>query len=278
MVNCGEMRRLLGELGLIRSGAAGVRASSGKGQIMTQFTRRFAGAAGAASLLLLAACGGGSGSAAGVTQSATGPTAQSDPVDYFNQVVGPGYQQYESDLVGNSYTGTTGLPNTAFKGMPTGGTATYRGYALVIANADGTVAGQPKIGVEGTATLTADFGNGTLAGSATNFVGTTISGKDSKTGAYQLAKAPAYYAGTVTIKDGCIGVATACSNVTRPNEFSANYSGTLTGEGNKITTNGQVLGEFKGTPIQGAVLGTNTGATTLNGAAVPGAFAALLKP
>lgn len=232
------------------------------------------------SLLAVANCGGGGGATnAGTTVPPTASlTAQNDPADYFSQVIAPGYTQYRSDLIGDTNTGSTGLPNTAFTGMPASGTATYNGYALLAINRDATVSGQPRLGVEGTATMTADFANHAISGSATNFVGGSVTGQDPTTGYYTPAGPANYYAGTIQITNGCIGNTAGCSGVTRPNQYSAQFSGALNGEGNSIVTSGSLLGDFKGTPIQGVTAITQTATTTVNGTVLPSGFFAFVKP
>lgn len=233
--------------------------------------------AAAVSLLALANCGGGGGAAAGSASSpppAPPPTPQTDPAAYFSQVIEPGYDSFSESLVGNTYTGATAMADTTT--MPTSGTATYNGYALVGANRLGQVSGAPKVGVEGTATLTADFANNTVAGSATNFVGGDVGSQNTTTGKFPITSAITAYPGTITISNGCIGT-NGCSLVTRPNQMQADFSGTLTGV-HTITTSGQLLADFKGTPIQGIAVTGGTINTTVDGTAVPSGFYFYVKP
>ena len=228
---------------------------------------------GAAALMLfgLAACGGGGGAATtGPTTASTVPDPSTDPVAYFKQVVGPGYENFRADLVGDKYTGATGLPNTAFVHMPTKGTAIYKGYALVAVNRNNASPGLPRLSLEGTATLNVDFAKGAASGAATNFVGGASGNLNTVTGAYIFTAPPIAYPGTISITNGCIGIANGCGSVTRPNQLQANFSGTLKGGGNTLVTSGRLLADFKGTPIQGvAVSGDPSIATTINGVAMP---------
>ncbi len=250
----------------------------------------------ALALLALAGCGGGSGGTtattgstmsgtagtsgggSGSSSSGTTPTPQTDPAAYFSQIISPGYDSYQAALVGNSHTGATGLPNTAYASMPSSGTANFNGYAFLIANSGSQVVGQPSIGIEGTATLSVDFSNNSASGSATNFVGGPIGALDTTTGKYPLTQAAIAYPGSIAISNGCVGANHGCSSVTRPNQMQADFSGTLAGGGNTITANGQVLADFKGTPIQGVAVSGGTITTKINGNNVPGAFYFYVKP
>lgn len=242
---------------------------------MTKIERTALRVAAVGAVLLLAGCGG-SGATAGAGAASSGcgcgsstqVTAASDPVDYYNNVLVPGYNSYHDELYGDTYTGATAMANTTT--MPTTGTATYTGYAAVAGNYDNAVTTQPNIVAVGTAELSADFGTGSLSGSATNFVGGPFGPPDPKTGNRTPTAKVQYYAGTVTVSNGCIGTANGCSNVTQPYQVSANYKGTLTGGGNTVAVSGQALGDFKGTSAQGVTLLTNTGTVTLNGAKVDG--------
>ncbi len=217
---------------------------------------------------LLAGCGGG---------GATLPTPQSDPDAYFSQVVGPGYDATRLLLDGDGTTANPGLGNTAFTRMPTKGSATYTGFALLGVNRDGTDATGPRLGLEGTASLTADFAQSTITGQVTNLVGGSTGPFDSTTNKYPLTGPAQYYAGTIDITNGCIGK-TTCANVTRPNQMAADFSGTLTGEGNTITTNGVLQGDFKGNPIKGIAAQAISGTLTVNGKGEPGGFFVYVTP
>ncbi len=217
---------------------------------------------------LLAGCGGG---------GAPLPTPQTDPDAYFNQVIEPGYDADRLRLVGDGTTANPGLGNTAFTRMPTTGSATYTGYALLGVNLDGADATGPRLGLEGTASMTADFAQGAITGQATNFVGGNTGPFDSTTNKYPLAAPAQYYPGTIDITNGCIGK-TTCANVTRPNQMAADFSGTLTGGGNTVTTSGVLQGDFKGNPIKGIAAQAISGTLAVNGTAVPGGFFVYVRP
>jgi hypothetical protein len=214
---------------------------------------------------MLAGCGGGG-------SSAVPPTAQSDPAAYFNQVVGPGYTADRVALVGDANTGAVGLPNTAFDKMPAAGKATYTGYALVGVNRNGADPTGPKLDLQGTATLSADFAANAISGQATNFVGTSVGTQNPTTGEYPLTGPAQTYAGTINVTNGCIGVAAGCANVTRPNQFSAGFGGTLTGEGNTVDLSGSLLGDFKGSPIAGVAAQGTLASVKVNGTSEPWGF------
>lgn len=202
-------------------------------------------------MVALLAAGGGGG---GTDTTPPDPVTQSDA---YYRYIEPKFVAMDTLLNGNSSTGQTAMNNTAFKTMPTTGTANFTGYAGL--TVDDPTTNQPSIHVDGTAVVTANFATASVSGSMTNFVGTTV---DNTT--HDLAGPAASYAGTLTLTNGCIGLST-CPNVTRPNQFSANVDGTLTGEGNTIVTSREVVGDFKGNPIKGISVNGLTNLTTLNG-------------
>lgn len=141
-------------------------------------------------------------------------------------------------------TGTqlNGVFNTAFKGMPITGTARYNGQSgLVLTSAAGD-----DFLLLGDGALLADFQNGTMDGTLGSFRGVILPGGAGPAGAVTD------YAGTIVLANGAIGV-------TRPNDFDADFDGTLTGGGNVIFVTGDIYGDFKGTPIRG-LLGSSSAA------------------
>lgn len=134
-------------------------------------------------------------------------------------------------------------PNTSFVGMPTVGSATYNGYA-VIKHTNGVIDDAQFLG---DAQITADFGAGTVSGQASNFEGWH---NDGPLGSY---------AGTVTLSGGVIGMS-------RPNDLGAFINGTLVQGPDTIVISGGMFGDFKGTPILGAVTQIDAQSTmTING-------------
>ncbi|MDE3079837.1 MAG: hypothetical protein KGI94_07385 [Paracoccaceae bacterium] len=227
-------------------------------------------------MALLAGCGGGGGAVGGTASNTAAPTAASDPVSYTNAVLGPGYQTDLDTLVGDPFDGTTGTPNSAFKAIPTSGTATYAGFALIGINRANTLPGAPRLTIEGTSTLAADFGAGSITGSATNFVGEPTGDQNTTTGKFPALAAPTYFPGTISMT-GCIGTQNGCS-ATRPNQVAVTYTGQLSNGTYAVSTSGSTTGDFKGTPIKGIAI-TDGGATYIvNGTAEPGVLAVLAKP
>jgi len=185
----------------------------------------------AVAALLLAGCGGGGGT-----------LGQNPPQDFLTAKTA--YEAVEGRLAARS--------NTAYvppfiEGMPSSGTATYRGYVF----ADLQTPSQ-NTELYGQATITANFApsGGTMSGTASNFFGKDNSG------------AEASYAGQLTFSNGVI-------NVDRKNDFDLNYSGTLTGNGDTVVLSGKIDGDFKGDPIRG-IYGTDTMTGTVNGTGYPG--------
>ncbi len=241
---------------------------------MTTNRTVFASAIGVAVLGMLSGCGGG---------GETPVTAQSDPSAYYNTVLSPNYNAQRIALNGDVNTGQAPLANTTYPGaphgMPTSGSATYNGYMLVNANRDGSTAGSPRLSMEGTASVNANFTAATITGSATNFVGGVVTPDPTNVEhPFKFVNSPVNYTGTLAITGGCIGVSASCAAVTRPNQFEANVAGTLTGEGNTVTTNTNILGDFRGSPIQGVWAANVQAANTINGAPVLGSMFLVAKP
>lgn len=135
-----------------------------------------------------------------------------------------------------------GVFNTAFKGMPITGTARYNGQSgLVLTSAAGD-----DFLLLGNAAMLADFQNGTMDGTFGSFRGVILPGGAGPAGA------ETDYAGTIVLANGAIGVA-------RPNDFDGDFSGSLTGGGNVIIVSGDLLGDFKGTPIRGVIGSSGAG-------------------
>ena len=224
----------------------------------------FASAIGVAVLGMLSGCGGG---------DSTPVTAQSDPAAYFNTVLKPGYDSLNATLTGyGTSPATTGMANTAGLNLQKSGTANFTGFAALSVNAAGAVATSPSLGMEGTATMAANFSTETVTGSLTNFVGTSVTpAPASSTAPLVFTKAPVNYAGTLTLT-GCIGT-TNCTGPTGVTTFATNLTGTLTGENNTIVMNSTGAGQFKGTVAstgapKGAVIDGVRSIDTVNGVQV----------
>jgi hypothetical protein len=113
------------------------------------------------------------------------------------------------------------MPVSTAATMPTTGSATYDGYALVVADTPGQTA------VVGEADISANFTNGTLSGNLTDFVG-VVNGAAEET-----------LDGSIALSNGVIGATTAAS-------LTANMTGTLIGDTslNTVTVIGGIQGEF----------------------------------
>lgn len=215
----------------------------------------------------LAGCGGG------------GPvTAQSSPAIYYDSFLQPGYEAQRTSLDGDSTTGQAALPNTSYTQMPTSGSATYKGYALLYANRTGAVTAAPRISLIGETTLTADFAKATMTGEAKNFVGGEITDNATKT-SYVFTGRPVYYDGKLTMTDGCVGTTGGCANISRPNQFAGTLKGKLTGtDGNTLVTTARIQGDFRGTPIKGVYGQAISGPISINGTPVSGTLTITGKP
>ncbi len=205
----------------------------------------------------LSACSGGGGATPAIT-------ASGDPAAYYSSTQAAQVAM-ERTVFGNAATGAPGYPNSAFKAIPTSGTATYKGFAQVDFYPTGEQI--PTRTVLGNGTIAANFASNTMTGSYSNFTGTALDPAGN-----QLAGPAAYYAGTLNVANGCIGNAAGCANVTRPNQFSGALSGTLTGEGNTINIDHDFLGNFRGSPIVAVEALGVTNLTTINGTQVDSAL------
>lgn len=149
-------------------------------------------------------------------------------------------------------TGFTGQPGE----MPTSGSAEFAGFAGF------DLGGVDLISLTGRATLTADFANRTITGSATDF---EAEGNGAVTP----------YAGTINFVNGSIGrLASVPGSV--PNDIRFRYEGRLDAPGSEIVAGADATGKFRGTPIRGLVAASETPATAtvlVNGVATPAPFA-----
>ena len=146
------------------------------------------------------------------------------------------------------------LPDTATASMPTTGSATYSGGTEMRFF---SAAGESYVLI-GDTSVSVDFSGGTLSGTMAGFRG----GVAPVGAAYPVTAAD--YSGSIGISNGTIGA-------TRPSGIAASFDGSLTGAGNLITANGGLLGDFKGSPVQG-IVGVGAGVVTLNGGATTGAI------
>ena len=151
-----------------------------------------------------------------------------------------------------------GFYNSAFDIFADAGQVTYDGYAGVL-----VVTADEATALLGETRIVADFNTSVVIGSMTNFVGATAPVTQVET------PAAVAYAGTLTLRNGLV------DGPNRPNQFGADFAGTLKGQGNVITIAGAMIGDFKGGPLRNGIVGESTaGATTatLNGDAADGSL------
>ncbi len=139
------------------------------------------------------------------------------------------------------------LPITSEASLPTSGSATYEGQAgIVLDNPVGL-----DLALVGDASVTADFGQGTISGEATDFLGTDETGLSMDD-----------YDGSLSLSGGQIGVAGA-------SDAMGQLSGTLTSDDHVVAIDTQVQGGFVGNPdVEGIVL-YGEGAATVDGIFAP---------
>lgn len=111
------------------------------------------------------------------------------------------------------------MPLSTSVDMPTVGSATYNGQAILRADAADTA-------LVGDARITADFSASTLSGNLNNFVG-TVDG--SEYGDFN---------GAIAIKGGEIGGASASA-------LAGDIKGTLSNGDDRVTVNGGIVGNFR---------------------------------
>jgi len=186
--------------------------------------------------LALAGCGGGGGSSDDVDGSGPLALQAQAMVDRLERTA-----QFN--------TGFTGQPGE----MPTSGSANFSGFAGL------AVGGANPVDLTGRATLTANFANLTITGSATGFEGA---------GSGRIAP----YAGTIDFVNGEIGRSDAVAGSV-PNDIRFRYEGRLDAIGSRIEVGSNATGKFRGTPIRGLEAASEEDATALvNGAATRAPF------
>ncbi|MAM60326.1 hypothetical protein [Maritimibacter sp. UBA3975] len=145
--------------------------------------------------------------------------------------------------------------------MPTGGTASYTGSAL-IQMADSATTTNQRV-MAGEATLDASFSaaGGAVSGTLQNFVGA----KDVNMQAFNTA----VYSGTVADVEAQLadfspvdGKIDVTSDTSTGERFTVGFSGTLTQDGDTIMVGGTGAGQFVGADADGVKI---YGGTTLNG-------------
>ncbi len=128
------------------------------------------------------------------------------------------------------------LPNTAFNAMPTTGSATFEGFAQINIDSD-LSSNLDDIEVVGDSELTAQFaGDGRVTGRIDNMIG---------------AVGTPEAGGTIDTVDGEILIGADFSRIgtgaLRPNQWEADYGGTITFAGDSYTLDDSIVGDFRGT-------------------------------
>ena len=125
------------------------------------------------------------------------------------------------------------LPGTAFRAVPTTGSARFGGYAFAEAR---TPDGRTRL--IGDARLTLDFGRGTVRGQASDFFEAARSNRASVSGAVRF--------GTRYSRIGAFGGAPNAA----PNTFATSTTGALTIDGRTYRIGGGVTGRLVGTRVR----------------------------
>jgi hypothetical protein len=155
------------------------------------------------------------------------------------------YNDNREDLL-ETHDRLVALSTTSEANLPTSGSATFEGQAGIYLDT------ALDLSLVGDATVTADFGQGTISGQATNFIGTE--------GGFTADE----YDGTLNLSGGRIGTG-------GPSDASGILSGTLTGGGHVVTIDAQMQGGFVGNPdVAGLVLDSTGGTATVDGFLTPG--------
>lgn len=147
----------------------------------------------------------------------------------------------------------TGWPDAAAAEVPVTGSATFEGFATLVMETPRTT------DLVGRATLTADFGNDSIAGTLEDFAG-RVNGA------------------AVQELDGEIAVTDGDLRVLAPSVFRADLGGLLTGGGQVLGVEGGLLGSFRAEPGSeeaGGLAALSTAGTdfTLNGQEHAGSLA-----
>lgn len=216
-------------------------------------------------LITLAACSGGPSSGdgtAGVGDNRGGDSglvfdgiaAASAGADTASQAFAARVDAFQADVASVDDRPLADYSFTAFTGIPDTGSATYSG--LINVNAG------PSADLTAGLDIVANFGNSRLTATQT-------SGFFANDGGTLVP-----YAGTLSYSNGTIGARGT------PNNARLDIAGTLSGDGNTVTVDGEILGKLVGTPVVGISANTTVAdaaalsnpdramSITLNGSAV----------
>jgi len=131
-------------------------------------------------------------------------------------------------VLGDPLLGRDPLPGTSFDAMPTSGTARFQGVAIVGTVDDSDVSAGFQL--VGRSDLTVDFGAGD-----DNIRGTLDDFQSSREGDGILD-----VSGTLDLQNGVVGAHV-------PNQFTVDYDGAVTVEGDRYALSGDMIGKFQGT-------------------------------
>ncbi len=171
------------------------------------------------------------------------------------------HQSVRAGHAADLYSEISAFPGTAYTAMPTSGSATFQGYAVIGIDPVPGPQGD-DLAILGDLELTAEFdGRGRVTGVADNMSAQTgSSGQSAVEGSIHIGA-----------RDSQIGHdAGAPDRLLRPNEWVADYGGTLDVDGSRYTLAGELDGQFHGTQVgQDSVIrgvtGADSGTTSTGG-------------
>ena len=189
-------------------------------------------------LLVMAACSGGGSTGGGTAGTGGGVAPNGDSDLVFNDIASASaggdpvattfaaaLDAFQADVADVDGRPLDDYNFTAFTGVPTSGTASYSGFINVNAGS----AADLTAGLD----ITANFGTAALQAQQTSAFYANSGGT--------LAS----YAGDLTFSNGKIGARGT------PNGARLDIAGTLTGSGNTVVVDGEILGALVGTPVVG---------------------------
>lgn len=136
-------------------------------------------------------------------------------------------------------------PNSRFDAVPTSGTVQFTGFADFQIN-DSAQDPADRIGVLGDAEIVADFGAGTVVGRVDNLIGATADFTDlSDFELFAVGGEIAIGGGSSQIGAGAPGSTTTLD----PNQFTADYEGSITLPDQTLRVSGDLDGRFVGTRV-----------------------------
>lgn len=141
------------------------------------------------------------------------------------------------------------LSPTAFAAMPTAGSATFEGTGNFYIDRDRSTTGDGLF-IIGDATITADFQEGTVTGDVTNFAGATnikLVGAN-EVNVSDIESMDVSGRIDLGLNESMIGDDDG-TRTSRPNDWFADYQGTLVADGETYALDGEIDGQFYGTRV-----------------------------